>query len=60
MLDHVAAEGQGLEALEALQVCNVADHVGGERKFFAVDQEMEWAVHFFDRRVNTNQFYFSV
>ena len=60
MLDHVPAEGQDLEGLEALEVSDVADHVGREGELFAVEQQMEGAVHFFDRRVDPDQFYFTV
>ncbi len=56
VLHRVATEGQDFEALEALQVCDVADHVGGERKLFAVDEEVKRAIHFLDRRVNPDQF----
>ena len=59
MLDGVAAEGQDLEALEPLQVGDVADHVGGERKLLAVEQKVKRAVHFLDRRINPDQLDFS-
>ena len=55
MLDDISTERQNLQTFESLKICNVADHVGRKRKFFAVEKKVKWSVHLFDRRVNANQ-----
>lgn len=56
--DDISSKRQNFKVFESLQIRNVGDTICRQRKLFTIDQQMKWSFHFFNWRINSNQFDF--